>query len=747
MPRPMAVIGITFFFTTALLCGVGVKAVPVCVCAAAAGFVFCMLLRGVRQSAVLPAACIAVAAAGLFFAFSFLYGYLPAVELSGENVPVSGRLADIPYKVDEKYRYILKCDSIGENETDGLKLILSSKNRLDAEPYDIISFTGTVYPAGGSSADSQSYYRSQSVYLGGYTKNGITVTKTSDKPPMYYVFVLRQKILNSINETLPKEEGGVVAAMLTGYRTYLPQKILDDFSGSGVLHLFSVSGLHMTLWALSVYGLLERLKINRRLAAALTMLFTLFFIALTGFSASCMRAGIMMLVILAGKLISRDADSINSLGLAVLIICIINPFSAGYVGLLLSFLSTFGLILLAPVIYRSLTDRLRMRSAVIRKPLSAFAASASVSFSAMVFSAPVMISSFPQFPLISPVTNLLAMLPASVCMLFGGISAVPAGVRPLVFLSKASALVSGLCAKLLIFITRICSSVPFAQVGAGEKYIRLWLALSMLLVAAAILLSKLDRRIMRTTAVLCAVTLLTGVVSFGLLNFSLAEITVTDTGGGSAVLVSKEGSAALFGCGGDYFASDAIIETLRETGADGLDFLLLPRAEETEASAAEALLNLTDARFIAVPERSDGFASIDFKNDVSYCKRFSYGIWQGFNAEYYYSETSCAAYLDIDNTTVLVIFYPGCDVSELPQKWLGADILVCRAVPPAGIDASRFGMTVISSSGDKSERATEKINLNGGRAYTTSRGNVTVRTRGDSVCSVNAAQPLRAALS
>jgi len=156
-------------------------------------------------------------------------------------------------------------------------------------------------------------------------------------------------------------------------------------------------------------------------------------------------------------------------------------------------------------------------------------------------------------------------------------------------------------------------------------------------------------------------------------------------------------------------------------------------------NAAEGLLGLTDARFISAPERSDRFAAVDFNNDVNYGKSFSYGIWQGFKAEYYYSQKSCAAYLDIDKTTVLVIFYPGCDMTGLPDKWLGADILVCRAVPPAGIDASRFGMTVISSSGEKSAKAVKRIIANGGRAYTTSEGSITVRTRGDSVCSIRIA--------
>lgn len=52
----------------------------------------------------------------------------------------------------------------------------------------------------------------------------------------------------------------------------------------------------------------------------------------------------MMLVMLLGTLLSRQADSLNSLGIALVILCFVNPYCVMSLGLRLSFLSTLGII-------------------------------------------------------------------------------------------------------------------------------------------------------------------------------------------------------------------------------------------------------------------------------------------------------------------------------------------------------------------------------------------------------------------
>ena len=66
---------------------------------------------------------------------------------------------------------------------------------------------------------------------------------------------------------------------------------------------------------------------------------------IAGMTYSVVRAGIMMLIYLLSVVLSRQRDSLNSLGFSVTVIAMENPFSIGALGLQLSVLSTAGLIL------------------------------------------------------------------------------------------------------------------------------------------------------------------------------------------------------------------------------------------------------------------------------------------------------------------------------------------------------------------------------------------------------------------
>ena len=105
-------------------------------------------------------------------------------------------------------------------------------------------------------------------------------------------------------------------------------------------------------------GILTACRLPKRFAAGLTMAGVLCFMALTGFVPSVMRSGIMLLFYLGSQVMRRNADSINSLGLAVFLLGLANPYAAADTGLLLSFSATLGLLLFPPLRDGSFTRNL-----------------------------------------------------------------------------------------------------------------------------------------------------------------------------------------------------------------------------------------------------------------------------------------------------------------------------------------------------------------------------------------------------
>ena len=83
----------------------------------------------------------------------------------------------------------------------------------------------------------------------------------------------------------------------------------------------AVSGLHLSVIVGSLYWLLRKLRLSAWLTTVLTGAVLLVYDGVAGFSASVVRASLMMAVLLAARLFGRKADGLNSLGLAVFLLC------------------------------------------------------------------------------------------------------------------------------------------------------------------------------------------------------------------------------------------------------------------------------------------------------------------------------------------------------------------------------------------------------------------------------------------
>jgi competence protein ComEC len=116
-------------------------------------------------------------------------------------------------------------------------------------------------------------------------------------------------------------------AMLFGDRSGLSRPLRTGFERTGTFHLFVVSGLHIALVAAGLYWLLRRLRAPLWLATLFTLCGTSVYAAFTGFGQPAQRALTMTAVFLLARMLSRDRDSINALGAAVLVLLMVAPAS------------------------------------------------------------------------------------------------------------------------------------------------------------------------------------------------------------------------------------------------------------------------------------------------------------------------------------------------------------------------------------------------------------------------------------
>ena len=204
--------------------------------------------------------------------------------------------------------------------------------------------------------DSQFYRRSQGIHLCAfpteYGEDALCITRGSGVPaPSRCLWPLKQRLTGTLRGVLPGEEGALLAALCLGDRSGVTRETLDAFARSGISHILVVSGLHLSLIAGAVLALLR--FCGRRSAALLTVPVVVLFMLFIGGTPSVVRAGVMCLVWLTGRLLRQRADALNSLGLAALCLLLYDPYTLFSAGFQLSFAATVGVVTLTPRLSRA----------------------------------------------------------------------------------------------------------------------------------------------------------------------------------------------------------------------------------------------------------------------------------------------------------------------------------------------------------------------------------------------------------
>ena len=296
----------------------------------------------------------------------------------------------------------------------------------------------------------------------------------------------RQRLIETLSRAFEPEQGSLVAAVLFGEKSTMPDDLYAAFRRAGAAHIMAVSGLHLSAWIFFLLSLWKKRTQDLRRAGLVLSGVTLLLMALAACSGSVLRAGLMMLVYLFGLVLRKNADGLNSLGFACLSILCVRPAFCFHVGFILSVLSTLAILTIA----LPLTERSRAKiDALVRQPvlggaLNACAASAIISVCVTVVTLPVQIGAFGSVSLVTVVTNLLLLPFLLPLLVLGGLFLmlhwVPLLGTLLHFLTNTLALYC-------IRVAKAMSALPFAVWTApagSEKWVFLVFALCAAAVAA-----------------------------------------------------------------------------------------------------------------------------------------------------------------------------------------------------------------------------------------------------------------------
>jgi competence protein ComEC len=223
---------------------------------------------------------------------------------------------------------------------------------------------------------------------------------------------------NSIFRESLKESGtySIADAMVLGLRDELDRDLRGAYAAAGAVHILAVSGMHVGIVFLLlqfIFGQRRNSKNKHTKAWFAVLVITCLFAyaLLAGLSASVVRATVMFSFIQLAPLFKREQNIFNTLALSAICLLCWNPYWLLDVGFQLSYVAVFGIVLIYPH-----ANRLIFPQNLILRWLWQISA---VSFSAQLFTFPLSIYYFHQFPNYFLLTNPLVTIAAIAIMPLG----------------------------------------------------------------------------------------------------------------------------------------------------------------------------------------------------------------------------------------------------------------------------------------------------------------------------------------
>lgn len=275
------------------------------------------------------------------------------------------------------------------------------------------------------SFDYPTFLARQDIRITGWIRSPLHIYQLASEPTIrhqvrYLPERLRTRISSFIDQTVDPEISSVYKALLIGDSSGISQEVLEGFKGSGVMHILSISGAHLSILAtflfFTFYWLLRRsenLILHypvKKIAGLLCLLPLTIYSLLAGANTPVIRSLIMVAVFMAALCADKRKTLFIPLALAALLILIWDPNSLFTASFQLSFMAVAAIAVVAPFIAAFIVTPAKDETLVKRmrrRFLPVILAALTVSMAATIGTAPLVLYYFNRISLVGPVANLV----------------------------------------------------------------------------------------------------------------------------------------------------------------------------------------------------------------------------------------------------------------------------------------------------------------------------------------------------
>ncbi|MGB6606210.1 MAG: DNA internalization-related competence protein ComEC/Rec2 [Atribacterota bacterium] len=380
----------------------------------------------------------------------------------------------------------------------------------------------------------------------------------------------RDKIKDITTQTLPPPYNYLLVGMLLGEKSFIPADLKEVFTEAGIMHILAVSGLHVGIIAMALLFFLSMLRLPKKPKLLILISILIMYASITGFRPSVLRATIMFILLIGGKLINRSRNLNISLFFAAFLILLSNPLILYDAGFLLSFIVTFFIINLAPIL-QELFSKIVVW---IKNPLA-------VSTAAWIGIFPLSAYFFTKVSMISIVSNIFIIPLTAIAVILGFVT---------FFIGMASISLAGVIASinylvlnLITLIAKSFSSLPFAFIYVAQPSIMVIILyyLTVFFIIEMFFKKILSQKIKKKAGlIVLSITLLIIIVQVFYPTDNL-KVNFINVGEGDCILIEAPNKINILIDGGGTPQSDfdvgskIVIPYLRRKGINEIDLLIL----------------------------------------------------------------------------------------------------------------------------------------------------------------------------
>lgn len=512
---------------------------------------------------------------------------------------ITGQIISIPNSNSpDKTKFFLQVHEFNNKKISGKTLVTLSEENGDfsnlniGDTYQIKGKLRTPFRASNPSQfDYAKYLRNFSAFTTFYADKADSV-ELQEPLTAKWKFLqglnnIRNRIIATHARYLQSPNLEILGGIVFGDDAVAPPDyIKDSFVNSGLLHILAASGMNVAFIYGFWYFILRRLRVPFKFTVISGMGVVILYTLMTGLGPSVIRAALMLIFILIGKLIDRDAHSVSLLSLVAALMLLYNPAYINDVGFQLSFLVTFGILVSANSVMK------KFENSKIPNWLSG---GILIPVIAQIWVAPIQMFYFNTFSTYSVLANVSIMPFLSIISFGGFVSSVLAIFAPIAkYVCFASDFILKYLLDALVWISNFYSNLPHSLLTTTHPCIcQILLYYAIVLLVLYLLKNGFSKKGFAAVCIICGILLLS-TVNFPNKNL---EVISFDVQNADAFLIkTPQNKYFIIDTGkspynsGTSQAKVIIIKYLKDRGIKNIEALIITHFDNDHSGGAVDLM-------------------------------------------------------------------------------------------------------------------------------------------------------------